>query len=122
MALPDTFERIGIVLGTVLLGIIATSPLAGVMTDFGTGAVFVGTLVVAGVGGWLIATDRVRVPYTRAWRFAIVTMLGALALYALAGLNDTLDPQPVEGVALWLVAAALGALVAGYDRVLARLR
>jgi len=121
VALPDTFERAGIVLGTLLLGIIATSPLASVTTNFGTGVVFTGTLVVAGGVGWLVATDRIRLSYTRTWRFAIVTMLASLALYKLANL-DMREPQPVEGVALWLVGVALGATVAGYDRVLARLR
>ncbi|MEE6210793.1 hypothetical protein U3A55_11585 [Salarchaeum sp. III] len=124
MALPDTFERIGIVIGCVFLNAIAVSGLTAVV--FGADPpVLLGLLILMGPGavlGWLIATGRLEVPYSRVWWFAIVTMLVSIGLYALTGLTSTPGPHPAEGTVLWLVAAAIGALVADYDSLVARLR
>lgn len=124
MALPDTFERAGIVVGAVLLGAIAVAPVAGVVLA-PHDPLWKTTLVLClpgAVAGWLVATDRVPVSYTQFWRFALVAGIGSIALYAAAGLNTSPIQDATTAVVLWAVALAGGAVVANYESVLARLR
>lgn len=124
MALPDTFERAGIVLGAVLLGAIVVAPVAGVVLA-PTDPLWKTTLVFClpgAVVGWLVATERVPVSYTQFWRFALVAGIGSIALYAAAGLDTSPVRDATAAVVLWAVALAAGVVVANYESVLARLR
>lgn len=124
MALPDTLERVGIVLGSVFLAVVAVAPVAGVVLA-PSDPLWKTTLVLClpgAVVGWLVATERVPVSYTQFWRFALVAGFGASALYAAAGLNTYPVRDATAAVVLWAVALAGGVVVANYESVLARLR
>lgn len=124
MALPDTFERIGIVIGAVLLGVLVVAPVATIV--LGTTAPLWQTTLVfclpGAVAGLLIATDRLPVSYTEFWRFALVAGVGSSALYAYFDLNTYPIQKPGTASVLWFVALLVAAVVADYDSVVARLR
>lgn len=124
MALPDTAERVGIVVELVLLNGVAVGPLLAMTLDpaqsFRLGLAL---LTVPGlVAGWLVATERVRVSYTQCFWFALVAGFGSSALYAALGYNQHPGSHEAARVVLWLVAALVGVLVADYESIAARLR
>ncbi|WP_276299274.1 hypothetical protein [Halorussus lipolyticus] len=111
MALPDTLERIGIVVGSTFLLSLPTSTLSSLVYGFGSGAGFPPALwLLPGlVVGVLAATDRLAVSYHQLWKFSLTS-------YFLASLGGAVfDLQTVRlalAVGWWLVAVVLGAVVA----------
>ena len=113
MTLPDRFEQVGIVVGSVFLVLLPTSMLGTAI--FG---VEPSTLQIALVWflpgivvGLLLATDRLPVTYDQVWAFALSSWIITLVLWSAFGLSL---PPADRGLAvlLWIVALTLGATVA----------
>ncbi|NHN60347.1 MULTISPECIES: hypothetical protein [Halorussus] len=111
MALPDTLERIGIVVGSALLLALPTSALPWLTNGVGgTPASPAALWLLPGaLAGLLVATGRLGVSYHQLWKFSLASYAVA-ALGPLVGVRAAADP--VLGVGWWLVAVGVGALVA----------
>jgi hypothetical protein len=112
MALPDTLERIGIVVGCTLLVSLPVSALVSVLLDPGARPPYlVYLMLVPGlVVGLLVATGRFPLDYHEVWQFALVSWFVASVGASLLGLGEA--TRPAIGVAWWLVSVAAGLLVA----------
>ena len=90
MSLPDTLERVGIVLGSMLMVALPATVLLSVISAGSTP--WWGPLVVLGPGfvvGWAVLTDQVSLEYDSVWFVCFVGYV--LAVVALA----LLDLQPI---------------------------
>ena len=111
MALPDTLERIGIVVGSALLLALPTSALSWLTYGVGEAPASLAPLwLLPGVlVGLLVATDRLAVSYHQLWKFSLASYLVAV-LGPAVGVRSAAGP--VLGVGWWLVAVGVGVLVA----------
>lgn len=122
MALPDRFEQVGIVVGSVVLLALPTSELVGALFGFAIDPWF-GMLVwlVPGlVIGILLAAGRLPLTYHQLWVFALSSWLLALVAWAAFGLSSPPTDRPVA-VLLWVLAIVVGGLIA-WGRPVATLR
>ncbi|WP_135827636.1 hypothetical protein [Halorussus halobius] len=116
MPLPDTLERIGIVVGSAFLLALPASALSTFL--FGVGDAPAATpyiWVLPGlVVGLLVATDRLGVTYHAIWKFSLASYFAAFVGAGLLGLDAGTD-DPALAVGWWLVSIAVGVLVARTD-------
>lgn len=118
MALPDTLERAGIVLGSVVMLGIPVSFLAQVLVPLDTTPFWVVAtfqFVPAAAIGVLVAYGRLPVTYDEVWRFGIAFWAVAVALGAGLGLNVT-GGATGPALRVWLLAVAVAGVVATYRR------
>lgn len=111
MALPDTLERIGIVVGSTLLLSLPTSALSSLIYSVGEGPKFLPFLwLLPGlVVGLLVATDRLEISYHGLWKFSLTSyFLSSLG----AAIFDFRTTSLVVPVSWWLLAVVFGAVVA----------
>lgn len=111
MDLPDTLERIGVVVGSTFLLSLPTSALSSLVYGVGEGPQLLRYLwLLPGfIVGLLVATDRLALSYHRLWKFSLTSyFLAALG----AAVFDLGTGNSLLAVGWWLVAVALGAVVA----------
>lgn len=113
MTLPDTLERIGIVVGSALLLALPTSALFSLLYGVGEAprsAPYLWLLpgLLAGV---LVAADRLAVTYHQLWKFSLASYFAASLGAALLGL-DGASGDPALAVGWWVVSVGVGLLVA----------
>jgi hypothetical protein len=112
MALPDTLERVGIVIGCILLVSLPVNALVSML--WGSGAqpsYLVYLMPVPGlVVGLLLAAGRFPLDYHETWQFAIASWLVAAVGATLLEIGPSSNPE--LGVAWWLVSIAVGIAVA----------
>lgn len=115
MALPDTLERVGIVVGSALMGMLPTGTLyLAVLPDFtalSSWPAMAAWYLPGVVVGVLVALDRLPVTYEEFWLFCLLSWLLSFGLWAAFGGSA----PPTEGwpppVALWLLAVVFAGLV-----------
>ena len=111
MALPDTLERVGIVVGSAFLLSLPTSALFSLVYGVGEGSGLSPALwlLPALVVGLLVATERLAVGYHQIWKFSLTSYFLAALGGAIFDLRTASLPL---AVGWWLVAVAVGAAVA----------
>jgi len=113
VTLPDTLERIGVVVGSVLLLALPTSALSSMLYGVGDAPAVIPYLwLLPGlVVGLLVATDRLAITYHQLWKFSLASYFAA----SLGPVVLSLDPpgeHRVLAVGWWLIAVAVGLVVA----------
>lgn len=116
MALPDTLERVGIVVGCALLLALPASALSVFLFGVGDGPEFGPYLwVLPGlVVGFLVATDRLAVTYHQLWKFSLASYVVAILGTWIPGVEPATSDRALA-VGWWLVSVAVGLLVARTD-------
>lgn len=113
MALPDRFEQVGVLVGSVFLVGLTLSALVG--TLFGQSLHPWLAVVVWVLPGLLVgvplAMGRLPVSYHQVW---VITLSSWLLAYVGWGLTGLASPtgEPVLAVGIWLLAVLLGSLLA----------
>jgi len=113
MTLPDTLERIGIVVGSTLLLALPTSALFSLLYGVGESARLAPSLwLLPGLlVGVLVATDRLAVTYHQLWKFSLASYVVASLGGASLGL-DGASGDLALAVGWWVVSVGVGSLVA----------
>lgn len=114
MALPDTFDRAGVVLGSALLVSLPVSSLVAVLApDLYTLATLPAIALWFGPGavvGTLVAFERLPATYREVWLFSVLAWLVTFGLWQAFG--GTIPPdQAFVGLAAWIAAVVFAALV-----------
>lgn len=123
MALPDRFEQVGIIIGTVFLISLPMSALGTAVFGLNLGgwqAALLWLLPGLVLGG-LLVTGRLAVTYHQVWVFSLSSWLLTLAGWTLLGLSIPPTDRGLS-VSIWLIALGLGALIARIRPVHALLR
>lgn len=120
MALPDRFEQVGIVVGSVIMVALPANTL-GVALFGGTPDPWqVWWLLPGLVVGALLAAGYLPVTYHQVWAFSLSSYVLTFAGWVALGLQAPTTNRPLA-LLVWVVAAGLGALVA-WLRPIATLR
>lgn len=113
MDLPDRFEQVGIVVGSV---IVVTLPVSALVTAlYGTAAgswePMLFWLIPGLVVGLLVANGSLPVSFDEIWSFSLSSWLLTLAGWAALGLSTPVNDRSTA-VLVWGLAIAVGTLVA----------
>jgi len=115
MALPDTFERVGVVAGSALLLALPTSALGSLAFGPASQPPFFPLLspVPGLVVGLFVATDRLPTTYHQIWQFSLASWLVAAVGATALGVGVPSSGVAV-GVGWWLVSVAVGLALARF--------
>ena len=118
MALPDRFEQVGIVVGSVILVALPASALVSALYGLTVDPwVAMGLWLLPGlVVGVLLAAGRLPVTYHQVWAFSLSSWLLAFAGWAALGLTVPSSNRPLA-VFVWVIAVGLGVVVAAVHPV-----
>lgn len=122
MTLPDRFEQVGIIVGSVLIVALPASSLGTALFGFTPSPwVAIGLWLLPGlIVGLLLAAGYLPVTYHQVWTFSMSSWLLAFAGWAVLGLSVPSANRPLA-LLVWTGAIGVGALVA-WIRPIARLR
>lgn len=118
MALPDTLERVGVVVGSVVMLGIPLGILGFVLFPPDDNPVWMAAvvqLVPAVAVGLLVAYERLPLRYAEVWRFGIAFWVVAAGLGVGVGVNVT-GGGTGAALRVWLLAVAIAAVLATYRR------
>lgn len=118
MALPDTLERAGVVVGSVVMLGVPLGVLGIVLFPPAEDPAWMAAavqLVPAAAVGLLVAYDRLPLRYGEVWRFGIAFWVVAIALGAGLSVNVAGDATG-PALRVWALAVAVAAVVATYRR------
>jgi hypothetical protein len=112
MSLPRRLERIGIVVGSILMLSLPLSVFTPLLVE--SPALWQVALLWCLPGlvvGVLVATDRLPVSYQQVWAFGIVSWIATVVLWMVFGVESVTANQSTA-IGTWLIALLVGALVA----------
>lgn len=112
MSLPDRFEQVGIVVGSMLMLSLPLTVFTPLLTEnpqpWQTALLVYAPGLVVGV---LVALDKLPVSYQQVWVFGIASWLATVVLWAVFGVESIIADQQTA-IGTWLVALLVGVLVA----------
>lgn len=113
MVSPDSLERVGIVVGSVLLLALPTSAFSSLLVGDPAPQVVLLWTLPGLVVGTLVATGRLPVSYRQVWVFSIVSWIVVLLL------SSALDVDPARGTTALSIALAAGTVALAIGAVAA---
>ncbi|WP_440007108.1 hypothetical protein [Halomicrococcus sp. SG-WS-1] len=113
MVSPDSLERVGIVVGSVLLLALPTSAFSSLLVGDPAPQVVLLWTLPGLVVGTLVATGRLPVSYRQVWVFSIVSWIVVLLL------SSALDVDPARGTTALPIALAAGTVALAIGAVAA---
>lgn len=113
MAIPDRFEQVGVLLGSMFLVALPVSTLVGAVYGFSLPLRFVPIVwFLPGLAvGIPLAMGRLPVSYHQVWVFSLSSWVFAFAGWAALGLAYPTTNRPLA-LLVWAGAVGLGALIA----------
>lgn len=111
MNLPDRFEQVGIVVGSVIMVALPASALGIALVGIDPNPWQVVWLLPGFVVGMLLAAGRLPVTYHQVWAFSLSSYVLTIAGWVALGLQSPPTNRPL-GLLVWAGAIGVGALIA----------